>query len=185
VKEFSTKNNFCVFLTQADDLGRVVIPKEIRRTMRIREGDPLEIYTEKDGEVIFKKYSPVGELGDFATKYAEVLAKASGYGACITDYDVIIAVAGVSKKELMEKRLSNDVEDILSEKSIFVTDGNKKLEIAEGVDKYSVGAAAPIISDGDTIGSVIIFSGDNAKMGEVEGKLVESAAGFLGKYMEI
>ena len=74
-----------------DDLGRVVIPKEIRRTMRIREGDPLEIYTEKDGEVIFKKYSPIGELGDFAANYVETLAKASGHGACITDRDNVIA----------------------------------------------------------------------------------------------
>lgn len=167
-----------------DDLGRVVIPKEIRRTMRIREGDPLEIYTEKDGEVIFKKYSPIGELGDFASKYAEVLAKNSGYGACITDHDMIIAVAGAAKKELLEKRLSSDVENILLEKSTFIADGSKKMDIAEGVDRYAVGAAAPIISDGDTIGSVIIFSSDNTQMGEVEGKLVQSAAGFLGKHME-
>lgn len=82
-----------------DDLGRVVIPKEIRRTMRIREGDPLEIFTDRDGEVIFKKYSPIGELGEFASQYAETLYKTSGYPACITDRDTIIAISGAAKKD--------------------------------------------------------------------------------------
>lgn len=168
-----------------DDLGRVVIPKEIRRTMRIREGDPLEIYTEKDGEVIFKKYSPIGELSDFAMKYAEVLAKSSGYGACITDHDVIIAASGVAKKELLERRLSGEVEDILKAKEVFVSDGSKRVEIAEGIDKYAVGAFAPIISEGDTIGAVMIISDENVAMGEVEQKLVQASAGFLGKHMEV
>ena len=101
-----------------DDLGRVVIPKEIRRTMRIREGDPLEIYTEKDGEVIFKKYSPIGELGDFAANYVETLAKASGHGACITDRDNVIAVSGLPKKELIEKPVSSELENVMNEKSL-------------------------------------------------------------------
>ena len=96
-----------------DDLGRVVIPKEIRRTMRIREGDPLEIFTEKDGEVIFKKYSPIGELGDFAENYVETLAKTSGHAACITDRDNVIAVSGVPKKELIEKRVSPELDDLI------------------------------------------------------------------------
>ncbi|MCX7715252.1 MAG: stage V sporulation protein T [Clostridia bacterium] len=169
-----------------DDLGRVVIPKEIRRTMRIREGDPLEIYTEKDGEVIFKKYSPIGELGDFATEYAETLAKTSGYGACITDRDVIIAVSGVPKKELIEKRISPELESVIVEKNTYVNEGSnaKKITVAEGVDKYSAGVVAPIISEGDTIGSVIFFSQNDAPMGEVENKLAQSAANFLGRHME-
>ena len=100
-----------------DDLGRVVIPKEIRRTMRIREGDPLEIYTDRDGEVIFKKYSPIGSLSDFATQYAESLTKTCGFPVCITDKDSIIAVSGASKKEFYEKRVSADVERVMEEKS--------------------------------------------------------------------
>ena len=99
-----------------DDLGRIVIPKEIRRTMRIREGDPLEIYTESDGTVIFKKYSPIGELSEFASQYAESLAKTTGLACCISDTDTVIAVSGAPKKELTDKKLSSDAEKIMHSK---------------------------------------------------------------------
>ena len=102
-----------------DDLGRVVIPKELRRTLRIREGDPLEIYTTSEGEVIFKKYSPIGELGDFAANYAETLAKTSGHGTCITDRDNIIAVSGIPKKGIIEKPVSAELGNVMNEKLIF------------------------------------------------------------------
>lgn len=168
-----------------DDLGRVVIPKEIRRTMRIREGDPLEIFTEKDGEVIFKKYSPIGELGDFAVTYADTLSKTAGKGILITDRDNIIAVSGLPKKELMEKRVSRDIENVMSEKSPYKSQGsNQGLSIADGVDKYNAGVVVPIVSEGDTIGSVIFVMNDGEQVGEVETKLAESAAGFLGRHME-
>ncbi len=167
-----------------DDLGRVVIPKEIRRTMRIREGDPLEIYTEKDGEVIFKKYSPIGELGDFALNYAETLSKTTGKGTCITDRDSVIAVSGMPKKELMEKRLSRELENIMQEKSTFHSKNDNKLSIIEGLDKYNAGVVVPIVSEGDTIGSVIFVLNEGEDVSEVESKLAESAAGFLGRHME-
>ena len=167
-----------------DDLGRVVIPKEIRRTMRIREGDPLEIYTEKDGEVIFKKYSPIGELGDFAANYAETLAKASGHGACITDRDSIIAVSGIPKKELMEKPVSPELEDVMNDKITVTYDSGKLIHITDSSDKYNAGVVVPIVSEGDTIGSVLFIMNEGEKPSEVEGKLAESAAGFLGKHME-
>ena len=80
-----------------DDLGRVVIPKEIRRTLRIREGDPLEIFTDREGEIILKKYSPIGELGTFAKQYAESLAQTTGCLVCVTDTDQVIAAAGTGK----------------------------------------------------------------------------------------
>ena len=117
-----------------DDLGRVVIPKEIRRTMRIREGDPLEIFTDRDGEVIFKKYSPIGELGDFASEYAETLSKTSGHPACITDKDNIIAVSGVPKRELSEKKISPDIEKVMEDKATFIMKRgeNRKLSVIEG-----------------------------------------------------
>ena len=89
-----------------DDLGRVVIPKEIRRTMRIREGDPLEIYTDRDGEVIFKKYSPIGELNGFASEYAETLYKTAGMPIFVCDRDAVIAVSGASKREYMDRKIS-------------------------------------------------------------------------------
>ncbi len=167
-----------------DDLGRVVIPKEIRRTMRIREGDPLEIFTEKDGEVIFKKYSPIGELGDFASNYADTLAKTTGHGACITDRDNVIAVSGVPKKELIEKRVSNELDTLMNEKLTVTYESGKVVSIADGNDKYNAGVVVPIISEGDTIGSVVFVIKDGEKVSEVEDKLAETAADFLGKHME-
>ena len=170
-----------------DDLGRVVIPKEIRRTMRIREGDPLEIFTDRDGEVIFKKYSPIGELGEFASQYAETLYKTSGYPACITDKDTIIAVSGAAKKDFQEKRLSEDMERVLEEKTAFIYrhDSDKNLCVTDG-SKLSVGVAVPIIAEGDTVGSVVLLK-DNAekKMSEAEEKISKAAALFLAKQMEL
>lgn len=173
-----------------DDLGRVVIPKEIRRTLRIREGDPLEIFTDKEGEVILKKYSPIGELGDFATQYAESLHKTSGHITCISDRDTIIAVSGASKKEFLEKSLSQDLEKVIEEKTTLVVKSTEDKAISiiadEGMErKYTSQVVSPIISEGDPIGAVILLSTDpNIKMGEVEAKLAQSAAGFLGKQME-
>ena len=171
-----------------DDLGRVVIPKEIRRTMRIREGDPLEIFTDKDGEVIFKKYSPIGELGTFATQYADTLSKTSGYPICITDKDVVIAVSGVPKKDFAERRISSDMEKIMQDKITFtlLPGDDRKLPIVDGVDKYNASIIVPIVSEGDSIGNVVFFSQEaiSPQMGEVETKLAQSAAGFLGKQMD-
>ena len=169
-----------------DDLGRVVIPKEIRRTMRIREGDPLEIFTERDGEVIFKKYSPIGELGEFAAGYAETLAKTSGIAVVITDKDSVIAVSGAPKKELVEKRISEDIEKMIEKKNVFVIDATKSgVPVVDGSEKYYAGVVAPIVSEGDTIGSVMMVSEkETMPVGELEKKLCQSAAGFLGKHME-
>ncbi len=167
-----------------DDLGRVVIPKELRRTLRIREGDPLEIFVNNDGEVIFKKYSPIGELGDFASDYAETLAKASGQGAVITDRDNVIAVSGIPKKELIQKPVSHELENMMNEKISLTSDESKTVSVSGISDKYNAGVVVPIISEGDTIGSVLFVMHDGMKPTEVENKLAESAAGFLGKHME-
>ena len=173
-----------------DDLGRVVIPKEIRRTLRIREGDPLEIFTDKEGEVILKKYSPIGELSDFASQYADSLHKTSGHIICISDRDTIVAVSGASKKEFLEKPLSQDLEKIIEEKTTLVVKSPEEKTISILADdntdkKYSSQVVSPIISEGDPIGAVLLLSTDpNARMGEVEAKLAQSAAGFLGKQME-
>lgn len=173
-----------------DDLGRVVIPKEIRRTLRIREGDPLEIFTDREGEVILKKYSPIGELSDFAAQYAESLHKTSGHITCISDRDTIIAVSGASKKEYLEKSLSSDIERIIEEKTTLVVKAPEEKTVSiladeSGDRQYSSQVVSPIISEGDPIGAVIFLSTDpNVRMGEVEAKLAQSAAGFLGKQME-
>ncbi len=169
-----------------DDLGRVVIPKEIRKTMRIREGDPLEIFTNRDGEVIFKKYSPVSELGDFASQYADTLYKTSGFPICITDKDSVIATAGVSKKELYEKPVSTEIEKVMEEKTAFVCSSEKNLPVTDTSDKYNAGIVSPIVSEGDVIGNVVVMRiGSNDKMTDVELKLANAASMFLAKQMEI
>lgn len=169
-----------------DDLGRVVIPKEIRRTMRIREGDPLEIFTNRDGEVIFKKYSPIGELSEFANDYVDVLSRTTGHIVCVTDKDSVIAVAGAPRKVFMDKRVSGEMEKIMDSHSPFTGSGNgDEVEIIEGETAYTVGVAVPIITEGDTVGTVAILTDDkNVSMGEVEQKLAYAAAGFIGKHME-
>jgi len=174
-----------------DDLGRVVIPKEIRKTLRIKEGDPLEIFTDKEGEVILKKYSPIGELSEFATEYAETLAKTTGHIACITDKDTVIAVSGGPKKEFLEQSISNELEKILEDKENYTSKENNDLAVPITKNdnkerRFNSQVVYPIISDGDVIGSVILLSKDTGtKMSEVEQKVVQSAATFLGKQMEI
>ena len=174
-----------------DDLGRVVIPKEIRKTLRIKEGDPLEIFTDKEGEVILKKYSPIGELSEFATEYAETLAKTTGHIACITDKDTVIAVSGASKKEFLEQVISEELEKLLEDKENYTSKENNDISVPitrnDNKDrKFNSQVVYPIISDGDVIGSVILLSKDSGtKMSEVEQKVVQSAASFLGRQMEI
>lgn len=168
-----------------DDLGRVVIPKEIRRTMRIREGDPLEIYTDNDGEVIFKKYSPIGELSSFAGQYAEVLFRVGGLPVLVCDRDHVVAVAGIPKKEILERRVSHELEDIMEQRKSFVWDsGEKQLRPVEAVDRYAA-VAVPIIAAGDVCGCVLYLQGElGSPVGEAEEKLIQASAGFLGKQME-
>lgn len=172
-----------------DDLGRVVVPKEIRRTLRIREGDPLEIFTDKDGEIILKKYSPIGELGTFAKQYAEALAQTTGHIICISDKDQVIAVSGGSKREFLEKQISKELESAINDRETIIASSDEKRFIDILYDSserdYTSEVITPIISEGDAIGAVVFLSKDNKiKMGEVESKLAHSAAGFLGKQME-
>ena len=165
-----------------DDLGRVVIPKEIRRTMRIREGDPLEIYTDNDGEVIFKKYSPIGELGEFAAEYAEVLAKGTDCGIIICDRDHCIAAAGLPKKEVLERRVSPALEGIMESRKPFSRAGGQELLPLEGSELSAV-FAVPIIASGDINGCVVFCSDAQAPL-ESDQKLALVAAAFLGRQME-
>ena len=169
-----------------DDLGRVVIPKEIRRTLRIREGDPLEIYTATDGEVIFKKYSPVGELSAFAGQYADVIARISSMPTLICDKDHVIAVAGVSKREFLERRVSPVLENYMeSRKSFSATEQTiNDVQPVEGVENCA-SVIYPIIASGDVTGAVVMLTGDTIKVPTgAEIKLCQSAAAFLGKQME-
>ncbi|WP_055665255.1 stage V sporulation protein T [Desnuesiella massiliensis] len=173
-----------------DDLGRVVIPKEIRRTLRIREGDPLEIFTDREGGVILKKYSPIGELSDFSKEYAESLQQAIGHIVLIADKDAFISASGAPKKDYLERKISNELEKIMEDrKTVLLEEGNSKViplyndEEIEG--KYSSQVISPVIAEGDAIGAVIILSKQSGeKFGELELKLAETASAFLGKQME-
>lgn len=169
-----------------DDLGRVVIPKEIRRTLRIREGDPLEIFVDRDGEVILKKYSPISELGDFAKEYAESLFESTNHITMISDRDTIIAVAGGSKKDYLDKQIGSLVEQCMENRKFSMESGSGTYEICKDMSEtYSSYVIAPIVAGGDPIGSVIFVSKDeNVKMSQMEQKMAETAAGFLAKQME-
>lgn len=171
-----------------DDLGRVVVPKEIRKTLRIREGDPLEIFTDREGEIILKKYSPIGELGVFARQYADSLAQTTGHTVCITDRDQIVAVSGAPKKELIAKPISKQLEEAIDNRQSFVAvkDDKKFIPIVNGdFEEYHSQVVSPIICEGDVIGSVVITTKENrTRLGETEAKIADSAAGFLGRQME-
>ena len=172
-----------------DDLGRVVIPKEIRRTMRIREGDPLEIYTDREGEVIFKKYSPIGELAIFAGEYAETLYKTCSLSVVICDRDAVIATAGVPRKEYADKALSTELEEIIESRNLFVfREGDAPISAIADGGTLHVRCAMPILAEGDIVGCVVSLGGEQAdKKGpsiEVETKLIQTAAGFLGRQLE-
>ncbi|MDT3428758.1 AbrB family transcriptional regulator (stage V sporulation protein T) [Paenibacillus forsythiae] len=169
-----------------DDLGRVVIPKEIRRTLRIREGDPLEIFVDRDGEVILKKYSPIGELGDFAKEYAESLYESTGHITLISDRDTFIALAGGSKKDYQDKQVGALLEKCMDgRKTILEADSGSYEITKDHQDVLSSYVAAPIISGGDPIGAVVLMNKDESvKMSQMEVKMAETAAGFLGKQME-
>lgn len=165
-----------------DELGRVVIPKEIRRTLRIREGDPLEIFTDREGEVILKKYSPLGELTQFATQCADSLAQVSGCGIVITDRDHIVAGAG-GKKELVNRHISNELEDTINERRTL-RGSDKTIPVIDGEQLTNSETIVPIICEGDVIGSVVLISKDGSQLTESEYKMAAVASGFLGKQME-
>ena len=171
-----------------DDLGRVVIPKEIRRTLRLREGTPLEIFTDREGEIIFKKYSPMAELGTFAAQYADALAAGSGHMVCITDRDQVLAVSGGMKKEIRQKGISEDLSRLLSRReTLTASRGDARFIpiLAEENPEYLSETIVPILCEGDVIGSVILAGREEkSRMGETEKKLAATASGFLGKQME-
>lgn len=167
-----------------DDLGRVVIPKEIRRTMRIREGDPLEIYTTREGEVIFKKYSLIGGLEDFAAQFCDTLSRSTAFTAAIADRDSIIAVAGSGKRELLGKQLSGQLEALLESREVYRSEVTPSLPVTDSSDSYTVAVAAPILSSGDVLGLVLFLTAEGQSGSETEYKLAQTVAAFLGKHME-
>ena len=169
-----------------DDLGRVVIPKEIRRTMRIREGDPLEIYTSRDGEVIFKKYSLLGGVEDFATQLCETMSRSTGSICAITDRDTVIAVAGGGKRELMGKHITPELEQIMERRRIYQYTGEgEAIPVSDSTDKLVTSIASPILSEGDLLGLVLFITPSPGTVtGDAELKLAQTISAFLGRHME-
>ena len=173
-----------------DELGRVVIPKEIRRTLRIREGDPLEIYTDHDGEVVLKKYSPIGEIANIAKDYTDSLYRTLGHVSCICDRDAVVSATGGAKRELIEKPLSAEVENILQSRQMSVLNisaGARMIPITsdDHAEAYSAQLIAPILADGEIIGGLMLLSRDSgASMGEVDQKVAETTTSIIARQME-
>ncbi len=171
---------------RVDSLGRVVIPKEIRHTLRIKEGSPLEIYTEKDGGVTFRKYSPLGDLQDFAVQICESIRKNTGSIAAVSDRDTIIAQSGGAKRELLDKPNSTELEQLMESRKLYrYSPGDDKLRPTEHAEKYHLGVAAPILCQGDILGCVMLLQEDGTSLpAESDQRLVSTVAEFLGKQME-
>ncbi|MGL5641210.1 MAG: stage V sporulation T C-terminal domain-containing protein [Paraclostridium sp.] len=169
-----------------DELGRVVIPKEIRKTLRIREGDPLEIFTAKNGEVILKKYSLIGEINELSQDYAETLGETLGYGIVITDLDLIIAVSKLSEKDYKGKRISKELESTIKNRVSSFGKDNKLIPLYEGDPMdYISQIVVPIIScDGDFMGSICLVSKEKKLLNENDEMLLKVAANFLGKQVQ-
>ena len=171
---------------RVDSLGRVVIPKEIRHTLRIKEGSPLEIYTEKDGGVTFRKYSPLGDLQDFAAQMCDSIRKNTGCIAAVSDRDGIIAQSGGARRELMDKPNSPELEQLMEERKLYrYNPGGEKIKPTDHSDKYHLGLAAPILCQGDILGCVMMLLEENGEpMSELDQRLASTVAEFLGKQME-
>lgn len=171
---------------RVDSLGRVVIPKEIRHTLRIKEGSPLEIYTEKDGGVTFRKYSPLGDLQDFAAQICDSIRKNTGCITAVSDRDTIIAQAGGAKRELQDKPNSPELERIMEDRKLYrYSPGGEKFRPTEHSEKYHLGVAAPILCQGDILGCVMMLLEENTDaLAESDQRLASTVAEFLGKQME-
>ena len=173
-------------IRKIDDLGRIVIPKEIRKTLRIREGDPMEIYVEKNGEIILKRYAPLGDIVDEAATLAEVIYKNTGFSVYITDTQSIIAVSSKNKSSNIDRSLSDDFLDVLEERSLYINRGETPIKITKKDDKltYLSQIISPILSDGDIIGSIVLFS-ENKRINITESdlKLVKACTDFLSGQM--
>ena len=173
-----------------DELGRVVIPKEIRRTLRIREGDPLEIFTDHDGEDGLKKYSPIGEIASIAKDYTDSLYRTLGHVALISDRDAIVSSSGAAKREYVEKQLSPDVDQILQGRQLTVLNlsmGARMIPVTgdDRAEAYTAQIVAPILADGEIVGGLILLSRESGlQMTDIDQKVAETTASIIGRQME-
>ena len=171
-----------------DELGRIVVPKEIRRTLRIRESDPLEIYTNGSGEIILKKYSPIAELSTFAAEYVQALATAFGHTAAVCDMEQVLAASGQAKKTLLEKKLSLSFDAWLMSKQVLENTGGEAavIPVVEGQDiGFTQLIAVPILLNSDILGAVLMASSEaGAVMGDAEALALKTAALYLAAQLD-
>ena len=169
-----------------DDLGRVVIPKEIRKTLKIREGMPMEIFTDSSGEVILKKYSPIGEMSQLANSYAQVLVSLTGYGVAVCDTEQVIAVAGGVKKEILNRPISEQIDELVSAKKSFMTDGENTVLAVHGYPASAAVAVFPIVSIGDSMGAIMLIKGEKSspKLSLEARDSIKAASMFLSRQLE-
>ena len=170
-----------------DDLGRVVVPKEIRRTLRIREGDPLEIFTDREGKIILKKYSPIGELSTVAKQYAESLAQVLNCLVCICDMEQVVAAGGNGKKEIQEKGITKELTEFLQKRSSMEAEVGEKqyIQIVEEQEIYVWEVINPILCQGDVIGGVVLLAKKKNKGSiDIDKKMAECMARVIEKQME-
>lgn len=171
-------------IRKIDDLGRIVIPKEIRKTLRIKEGDPMEIYVEKNGEIVLKRYAPLGDLIDEAINIADVLEKNTGFLVYVTDTKRIISVSNKVNKTIVEKSISDEFLEVLEERKVYVNRGDNPIKILEkdNITNYTSQIISPIICDGDVIGSVVMFSDNKIKrIMDMDIKIIQMASQLLSK----
>ena len=168
-----------------DELGRIVIPKEIRRTLRIREGDPLEIYTDREGGIILKKYSPIGELASFAVDFSEALSTTLGGTVVICDRDTVLASSGEFKRDYIERPVSSALEEAMSSRTSLKKEGASVIPLVTGENTAQTTSQliSPMLMDGQPIGAIALLSKDGA-IGDSGQKAAEAAAAFLGRQMQ-
>ena len=170
-----------------DSLGRIVIPREIRRAMRIKEGDPIEIYTDKQGDIILSKYSPMGELGNCCREFAESMSLTLGKLVIITDNEKVLAVSGAGKGVFKNKYISSELRQVILKRNIYSIrkDAPKVIPVIKDTEvNFDSQIVGPIVAEGDVIGSVIIMSDEKHELTESDMLMVRCAAGFFGKQME-
>ena len=174
-------------IRKIDDLGRIVIPKELRKNLKIKTGEPLEIFIDDEGDLIFKKYLPMLDISEISEQIATILSEVTGYNCIITDTNSVLVAIGKNVKEYIGKEISMELYEIMEERVILSTKNEKSINITKEDMKlkHISQIVAPIISDADAIGAIVLFSNDyNKKITDNEYQLLKVLTKYIGKQGE-